>query len=60
MPSIEVDIEIYCSCGEGLCNQSSTGRTNRRGQPHFTVEPCEKCLEKAESAGYEKGRASNE
>jgi len=54
MPEISVDIEIFCSCGNGLCNQTTGGR-NRHGRPGFTVEPCEKCLAKHYDEGYEKG-----
>ena len=45
MPGINVDIEIYCSCVAGLCNNTSEGRTTGRNQPFFIVEPCEKCSE---------------
>lgn len=51
MPVIEIDVEVWCSCGEGLCNQSSVHRTGRG----VVVEPCEKCLEKAVDDGYDKG-----
>lgn len=54
MPEVSVEIEIYCSCGEGLCN-TSTGGSGRRGEPIITVEPCEKCLEKARDEGYDQG-----
>lgn len=52
MPEISVEIEIYCSCGEGLCGNTSSGRTSGRGQEYFTVEPCEKCLEHARDEWY--------
>jgi hypothetical protein len=53
MPEIEVDIEIWCSCGEGLCNQSSVKKA-RHGNG-FVVEPCQKCLDRAEAKGYDSG-----
>lgn len=54
MPNIEVSIEIFCSCGAGICgNASVTSRNSSR--PAFTVEPCEKCIERADSEGYERG-----
>lgn len=55
MPDININIEIYCSCGNGLCNQTSSGSTKGRGQEYFTVEPCDKCLEFAKENGYSKG-----
>jgi len=53
MPEISIEIEVWCSCGEGLCNQS-TGDSGRRG-PNITVEPCERCLVRARNEGYDKG-----
>jgi len=55
MPTVEVEIEVWCSCGEGLCRQTTTGRTNGRGQEYFTVEPCNKCLESATEDGKKDG-----
>lgn len=55
MPEINVEVEIYCSCGEGLCNQSIGG--NKRGVPNITVEPCPKCLGNAEDDGWDKGHS---
>lgn len=60
MPTIEIEVEVWCSCGEGLCSQSRTHRTGRGVE----VEPCEKCLEQARKEGfddgYEQGRADEE
>ena len=57
MPTFEVEFEVYCSCGEGLCNQS-VGELKRKNL-RVTVEPCEKCLEKEKEdgrkTGYENG-----
>lgn len=54
MPEISVEIEIWCSCGDGLCNQTTT-KKNRHGDEGFIVEPCTKCIERAKTDGYEKG-----
>jgi len=54
MPDIEVNIEIYCTgCGAGICSNATA--TQVRRQPCFQVEPCEKCMGKAEAAGREEG-----
>jgi hypothetical protein len=53
MPSFEVEFEVYCDCGVGLCLKS-TG-SNGRGGPRVTVEPCEKCIESAKGEGYYEG-----
>ena len=50
MPTVDVDdieIEVYCSCGNGLCNQTTYKHTYRRLERCFIVDPCENCLEKA-------------
>ena len=58
MPEISVEVEVYCSCGEGLCDQSTS--SSERYRPNITVEPCEKCLaraiDEARSKGYEEAR----
>ena len=57
MPTLELEFEVYCSCGAGMCNNSSEGR-NYHSQC-ITVEPCEACLdrarEEARSEGYDEG-----
>ena len=53
MPEITVEIEVQCSCGNGLCNQA-TGSHCRRG-PIFTVEPCQRCLEAMRGEAYADG-----
>lgn len=61
MPSFNVDIEfeVFCACGAGLCNKSSTGaKSGYRGNSlYVTVEPCERCKSLAHDDGYEKGYA---
>jgi len=49
MPEIVVEVEVWCSCGEGLCG-NSTGCTGG-----IIVEPCEKCLEAARTESYDEG-----
>lgn len=51
MPEMKVDVEIWCSCGAGLCHQTSLHRTGRG----FVVEPCSKCLDRAKDDGYGDG-----
>ena len=60
MPDITVNIDIYCSCGEGLCNQtlSAPGKRVTGGYSSrevFVVEPCQKCMSGAKDDGYESG-----
>lgn len=53
MPQINVEIEVYCSCGEGLCNSTSTKNT-RLGEA-LVVEPCSSCIAHADEQGYDRG-----
>ena len=53
MPLLELEFEVFCSCGNGLCNNTTEGR-NRYSQ-YITVEPCEKCLDVAREEGHEEG-----
>ena len=65
MPEFEVEVtfDVYCSCGAALCDQSTATDYQRgyggRGRS-VTVEPCQKCLDMAEDAGYDKGYAAAE
>ena len=52
MPYLE--FEVWCSCGNGLCNQT----TDVKGG--ISVEPCEKCLDKAHGEGYDEGYSKYE
>jgi hypothetical protein len=55
MPSVEVEVEVYCnSCGTGLCNQSY-GRTNKRGAGAIYVDTCSICADRAYDSGYDRG-----
>jgi len=58
MPTFDVEFEVFCSCGEGLCNQSVASNTPRG--LFVTVEPCEKCKTASYDEGYDKGYADAE
>ena len=47
----EITVEIWCSCGNGLCNQASTDKYGTG----IIVEPCEKCVETARDEGHDAG-----
>ena len=53
MPSFEVEFEVVCSCGNGLCRQVSA--TSKNGVFSVSVEPCEKCMEREYDKGNESG-----
>lgn len=43
----DVEFEVFCQCGNHLCNATSTRLSARRGTPQAVVEACEDCLERA-------------
>lgn len=51
MAVIEIEVEVWCSCGAGICHLSSTHPKGRG----IVVEACDKCLEEAKKEGYDKG-----
>jgi hypothetical protein len=42
---IKLNLEVYCSCGEGLCQQTEACMAMRNA--YIIVKPCKKCIEKA-------------
>jgi hypothetical protein len=53
MPAFQLDFEVYCTCGNGLCSQSRVSTI--RGYSQVEVTPCKICLEKAKDEGYNDG-----
>ena len=49
MPTVQVEIQIWCDCGEGLCRQAEGSEGT------ITVDPCGKCLENARREGWDEG-----
>lgn len=49
MPTLSHDFEVYCTCGNGICNQ--TGVDDKR--QHIIVEPCKKCMQEKDSEIYD-------
>jgi hypothetical protein len=47
----KIEIEVWCSCGNGLCSQTKVSGTS------LTVDPCEECLEEAHDEGKADGIA---
>ena len=53
--SVEVEFEVFCACGNGLCNQSDMRYSYGRSFPQVVVEPCQSCLDRAREEGYDQG-----
>lgn len=46
---IDIDFEVYCgTCGEGLCGESDTRKSNNRGYLQVTVNACPNCMAEKE------------
>lgn len=44
--SVTIDFEVFCkTCGEGLCNESSTRVSRNRGFLQVEVNACPSCIE---------------
>lgn len=52
MPDVSVNIEVWCSCGKGLCDQSGP-----RGQG-VEVKPCPDCMQDNYDEGYSDGQTA--
>jgi len=58
MPILKLEFEVYCSCGNGLCGNSTEG-ANRYSQ-YITIEPCEKCKDNSYEEGYAQCERDNQ
>ena len=45
--TVDIDFEVYCSCGAHLCNESEGRLSRRRGAPQVVVNTCNACIENA-------------
>lgn len=55
MAAIEVEFDVWCSCGSGLDRGVSVEPGNSKRLAQVTIEPCENCLAKARDEGYNDG-----
>jgi Zn-finger protein len=53
---VDVDFEVFCSCGNGMCRETETRESRSRHYPQAVVEPCPKCLQAAKEEGAEEIR----
>jgi len=49
MPLFEIEFEVYCECGEGLCNSTAVRKSKNRGVDQIVVGPCKSCIEEVEN-----------
>jgi hypothetical protein len=42
--TIDFDFEVFCKCGNGMCNSTETRESRKRGYPQIVVNPCDACI----------------
>jgi hypothetical protein len=45
--TVDIEFEVYCSCGAHMCGNTDTRASRNRGVAQAVVSPCEKCIETA-------------
>lgn len=49
----EIEFEMYCTCGAGICGNAEVRYSRSRNYPQVVVKPCESCMQ----ARYDEGLA---
>ena len=52
---IEVEFDVYCTCGAPLCYQSETEDYRRGHGRRVTIAPCQRCLDTQADESYNTG-----
>ena len=47
--TIDVDFEVFCSCGAHMCGETDTRNSRNRNAPQAVVNACQRCIEAASS-----------
>lgn len=47
--TIDVDFEVFCSCGAHMCGETDTRNSRNRNAPQAVVNACQRCIEAATS-----------
>ena len=45
--TVDVDFEVFCSCGAHLCGETDTRNSRNRNAPQAVVNACQRCIEAA-------------
>jgi hypothetical protein len=45
--TIDVDFEVFCSCGAHMCGETDTRNSRNRNAPQAVVNACQRCIEAA-------------
>lgn len=55
MPSLELEFEAYCICGEPMCPNIDTRISKKREVPQIVITPCKVCLKTERDDVYNEG-----
>jgi hypothetical protein len=47
--TIDVDFEVFCSCGAHMCGETDTRNSRNRNAPQAVVNACQRCIKAATS-----------
>jgi hypothetical protein len=47
--TVDVDFEVFCSCGAHMCGETDTRNSRNRNAPQAVVNACQRCIEAATS-----------
>jgi hypothetical protein len=47
--TIDVDFDVFCSCGAHMCHETETRNSRHRNAPQAVVNVCQRCVEEATS-----------
>ena len=47
--NVDIDFEVFCTCGYGLCNRTVVG--DKDGKLSIEVEPCDYCMQERYDEG---------
>jgi len=52
--TIDVDFEVFCSCGAHMCGNTDTRNSKNRNAPQAVVNACQRCITAATSSLQER------
>lgn len=47
--TVDVDFEVFCSCGAHMCGETDTRNSRNRNAPQAVVNACQRCINEATS-----------
>jgi hypothetical protein len=45
--TVDIDFEVFCSCGAHMCGETDTRNSRNRNAPQAIVNPCQRCIDAA-------------